>query len=394
MRGSIRQLKDPKTGQLKPNVWELRVPQGRDPNSTPDKPRYRTSSKLFHGGKRAAERELARLVGETTERRQTGGNQTLGRLLDDWIAHLEAMGDHSPLTVRGYKAKIRHMPDWLKATRLSDLGPDQLNRYYRECREGVYSETGHKDTSATVRHRHRVLSSALHYAERAGYVAQAPTRRVSLGKQRSSDFEVPKIEEVKALYEAARQSQHPQMAEALMLLASTGMRRGELCGLTWQDVDFERSRLLVRRSVWQWAGETGVKGTKSGEPREIALDPDTLAMMRAHRDRVDAIAAECEVKIRPDSYVFSRDPAGRTYLQPDVVSHFVGTLAKKLKIHVTPHGLRHFSVTQLIAAGVDVRTVAGRHGHADSSVTLRVYAGWLPEKDREAAAILGRRLFS
>jgi integrase len=123
------------------------------------------------------------------------------------------------------------------------------------------------------------------------------------------------------------------------------------------------------------------------------------------------LAAEAESPLVEDPFVLSFNANGARPVNPDTLSHRFNSLcrgleraaAKRRKINVSAlstaerwpfrlHDLRHFSVTTLIAAGVDVRTVAERHGHAQATMTLNRYAHALPERDRLAAGVLGRAL--
>ena len=90
-----------------------------------------------------------------------------------------------------------------------------------------------------------------------------------------------------------------------------------------------------------------------------------------------------------DPYIFSSDPIGAASLHPDWPSHVFRTVCDSLGLDYHLHELRHFSATQLISAGVDLRTVSGRLGHSDPAITMRVYAHVVEAKDREAANILG-----
>jgi integrase len=136
----------------------------------------------------------------------------------------------------------------------------------------------------------------------------------------------------------------------------------------------------------------GEKPTKTHAARRVALDELGLEVLRRHRAAVDALAADLELEVGPEAYRFSRSPVGLEPIRPDVVSKVTARVAKGASVKTHLHALRHFSATQLIAGGHDVRTVAGRLGHADVSVALRVYSHMLPERDREAAAALGRTL--
>ncbi len=178
-----------------------------------------------------------------------------------------------------------------------------------------------------------------------------------------------------------------------MLAALTGMRRGELCALRWSDVDFERGELDVSRSVVVVPGGLAEKGTKTHRFRIVALDDVGMALLLRHRANVEDWAGQAEVVLPEDAFVFSNAVDGSKPFRPDNVTGFFTRVRDSLGLHdVRLHDLRHFTATQLIGAGVDVRTVAGRLGHSDPSVTLRVYSHALEERDRAAADVMGRVL--
>ena len=99
------------------------------------------------------------------------------------------------------------------------------------------------------------------------------------------------------------------------------------------------------------------------------------------------------MRLSDDAYVFSFDPAGRQPVHPDSVTHRFSRLARRLGLRTRLHDLRHYAATQLIAGGVDLRTVSGRIGHAGGgATTLRVYTHFLAAADRQAAEVLERTL--
>jgi integrase len=185
----------------------------------------------------------------------------------------------------------------------------------------------------------------------------------------------------------------PRLAPLLMLAALTGMRRGELCALRWTDVDLVRGELDVSRSIVVVPGGLAEKTTKNDRFRIVALDEVGVALMTHHRTVVEEWAKQAEVVIAPDGYVFSHAVDASKPFRPDNVTGFFTRVRDSLGLDdVRLHDLRHFTATQLIGAGVDVRTVAGRLGHSDPSVTLRVYSHALEERDRAAADVIGRVL--
>jgi integrase len=129
--------------------------------------------------------------------------------------------------------------------------------------------------------------------------------------------------------------------------------------------------------------------TKNYTKRRVAVGPATLELLRAHRVEQAKIALASGVPLAPDAYVFSHQPDGSKPIRPDGVSHRFAKLAQRLGVRCRLHDLRHFMVTQLVAAGVDVRTVAGRAGHVDGGrTTLGTYAHFQHAQDRHAAELL------
>jgi len=200
------------------------------------------------------------------------------------------------------------------------------------------------------------------------------------------------VDVVRSVIEAA-EGRDPRLAALLILGALTGMRRGELCALRWSDIDLERGELEGSRSVIVVPGGLSEKSTKTDRSRPVALDEVGVALLVQYRARVDEWASESGAAIADDALVFSPHVDGAIPLRPDNVTGFFIRVRDGLGLEgVRLHDLRHFTATQLIGAGVDVRTVAGRLGHSDPSLTLRVYSHVIEERDRAAAAILGRVL--
>jgi integrase len=184
------------------------------------------------------------------------------------------------------------------------------------------------------------------------------------------------------------------MAVLIMLAALTGARRGELCALRWTDVDLEAGRLLISRSLAEVDGRIVEKDTKSHQDRTLALGQAGVELLTAHRAQVLARAAEAEADVGPDAYVFSPNFDGAIPVPPSRVTGFFTRLRNDLELpEVHLHTLRHFMATQLAARGdVSARTLAGRLGHADASITMRVYAAYFPAADAEAAEHMARVL--
>jgi integrase len=163
-------------------------------------------------------------------------------------------------------------------------------------------------------------------------------------------------------------------------------------------------------------GRQYIGDTKTHAARELVLDPIAVEVLRRRWEFMVATSTEGESPLVADPYVLSFNLNGGLPVNPDTLSHRFERLCRKMEapalkelrrtkpkatsLDLAPserwpftfHGLRHFSVTTLIAAGMDIKTVADRHGHRRATMTLDLYAHALPERDREAAGVLGQAL--
>jgi integrase len=364
-------------------VWELRVYVGRDPvTGNP-----RQISRTFHGGSRAADEALRDLVDKHGEGRPDGLGATFGQLLDRWLEESVRM-DLSPTTMRTYRAQVEQtVRPRLGKVVLTRLTPKHLDDLYGQMKDAGLSPK-------TIRNHHAIISSALHQGVRWEWVRENVAEKAKPPRVSQRRIKAPSVDAVRSVIEAA-EVRDARLAPLLMLAALTGMRRGELCALRWTDVDLERGELDVSRSVVVVPGGLAVKTTKTDKFRIVALDAVGVALLAGHRVKVEEWARQAEVTVIADAYVFSHAVDCSKPFRPDNVTGFFTRVRDSLGLHeVRLHDLRHFTATQLIGAGVDVRTVAGRLGHSDPSITLRVYSHALEERDRAAADTMGRVLGS
>ena len=307
---------------------------------------------------------------------------TFGQLLDQWLEECDRL-ELSPTTLRNYRAQVEH-------TIRPALGKVQLNRLTSKNLDALYGAMKENGKSAkTIRNHHAVISAALHQGVRWGWVRTNVAEMAKPPRVAHKRVSVPSLDVVRDVIEAAER-RDPRLAPLLMLAALTGMRRGELCALRWSDVDLDAGTVHVTRSVVVVPNGLAEKATKTDRGRGVALDPVGVAVLSQHLARTTQWISEAGNRLASDAFVFSPSIEGTTPFRPDnVTSFFIRVRNEVGAPQVRLHDLRHFTATQLIGAGVDVRTVAGRLGHSDPSVTLRVYSHALEERDRAAAAVMG-----
>jgi integrase len=151
--------------------------------------------------------------------------------------------------------------------------------------------------------------------------------------------------------------------------------------------------LEIRTSIAQDGSKTWEKDTKTHQQRRIALDEQTVGLLRAYYLRCVHRATTVGLKLVPEARIFSPAPDGSEWLKPGTVGQRYERMCARLGWDMNLHQLRHYSATELISAGVDVRTVAGRLGHGGGgTTTLKVYSAWRSEADQRAASSLGVRM--
>lgn len=257
--------------------------------------------------------------------------------------------------------------------------------------DALYSELHGRGLSArTVRICHTVIRQALEQARRWGLIARNPAVDATPPVQRRREIVPPTVEQVQTLLDAA-EAEDADFAAYLWLLAATGCRRGEACALRWSDIDLKRAEVVIRRSISQVGNEVREKDTKTHQSRRLALDEETVAVLRSLHLRARERALALGERLADDALLFS-DVEGRPW-RPDVCTNRFGRLRAGVGLErVRLHDLRHFVATVLGGAGMPIATISGRLGHSENATTLNLYTHAMPATDQVAADYLGSLL--
>ncbi|TWD81640.1 site-specific recombinase XerD [Kribbella amoyensis] len=247
-------------------------------------------------------------------------------------------------------------------------------------------------SAATVRKVHFIISGALAAATRWDWIASNPATEAKKPKQTAPQPKPPTSEEAVRIV-AAAWDQDEDWGMLIWLKMVTGARRGELLALRWQDVHLGEGVLEIRRSFTQRRGKAREKDTKTHQMRRISVDPDTIDLLQQHQRRCQSLLEQLGIPYNESAFVFSYEPDHGRPCNPDGISHRYAKMCAGLNIASHLHTLRHYSATELISSGVDIRTVAGRLGHGGGgTTTLRVYTAWVAQSDRQAASILANKM--
>jgi integrase len=370
MSGSLRQ----KTK----GVWEVRFDGGRDPLTG----RRRQISRSVRGSKRDAQQVMNALVAEADAGGFIGTSTTFEQLCIQWLALAE--NDLSPTTLRRYKNLLskRILPA-LGSRRVNSIRTVDLDRLYL----GLSNDVGL--APATVRQAHAVIRRAFRQAVRWGWIATNPATNATPPRLVRADLSPPNVDQVGKLLQQAS-TDDPDLGRFLHVAASTGARRGEICALRWRNLDAKLNTLTIERSIIEIPGGIAEKDTKNHANRRMALDPGTLSVLEEQRRDALKRAAQSGAKLTDESFIFSREPDGLIPWIPGNVTRRFQSLRRALGYDsMRLHDLRHFTATRLMAAGVPVRTVSGRLGHANPSTTLSVYSHFVAASDQVAASVMG-----
>ncbi len=310
---------------------------------------------------------------------------TFGELCEVWFRHAGSYLAPNTLVETRRILDTALLPR-LAGAPLAKLRPEHLDGVYAELLRHGRSD-GRPMSPATVQRVHGVARRALSVGVRWGWLAANPAFQAMPPRSMRRAIIPPTPDDVLRLIEAA----DADLATFVLLAATLGARRGELCGLRWDDVDLDAGHVDIVRAIVIVDGRCVEAPTKTRQARRISLDRTTIDALRAHRRRGEKAARRAGVAWGRDAFVFSHEPGGREPWRPDSTSRAFRHLRHEVGLdHVRLHDLRHFVATRLLTAGIDVRTVSGRLGHSLTSTTLNVYSAFVPDADRHAADIIGR----
>lgn len=381
MSGSLRKLSpSKKTGEQR---WQLRVYVGRDPNTAVTDPVTGRvlkqgspiqATKVFTGGKRAAQKALAAFAVEAGQKRTIGPSTTVGRLLLDYLASLERLG-RAPSTLETYGAHMKnHIRPELGSIRLDRLTAHDVDRFLSKLDEQGLAP-------GTIRLIYNVLSGALTQAVDWGWLQANPAKKARLRKLETAQKRHLTTAQLRALYDGALADDDMDMATMIALATYSGCRRGELAGLRWADLNIERQTLAVERSLGPGLGGQRQGLPKSGKQRCVHIGSEGVDMLLLYKS-----AKAEQLGWEPDGWMLSYD-GGTTPLRAKSMTEYFGRLAKRLGINATLHTLRHWRGTEMHRQGIDIPTTAAELGN-----TTAVLAQNYLHTDSDRGAVAGNAM--
>ena len=373
----------------KGNRYYVVIHEGPDPAT--GKPRYR-----WHAAG-AARSEAEKLLAEIVKRMHDGDYRAPDKItVADYLLHRWLPSKQTrvkPSTANSYERNIRlHINPDIGAIPLQRLQPEDLDELYvKLLTEGKRNGGGGGLSAKSVRNVHATLQSALSDAARKGTVVRnvADTADPSSISRSGRSISVWTSDQLRRFLDAM--ADH-ELYRLYLLAATTGMRRGELAGLPWSNVDLDAARLTVNQQIVsvQYKLIEGDLKTPTSR-RSIDLDPRTVAELRRHRRR------QLEERMATgqrgdDGYVFAKP--GGSPIHPDLISQTFERAVAKLDIpRIRLHDLRHTHATILLQQNVHPKVVSERLGHSSVAFTMTVYQHVMPGLQAQAASAFETAVF-
>ena len=369
--GSIRKKEKVINGKAY-TYYEARYTVGIDPG---------TGKQIQKSISGKTQREVTRRLKEITTSIDTGTylpscKLTVGEWLNTWTSEYTA--DWKPLTVSNYSKQIKkHLIPRLGAAKLEDLDTHTIQLFYNSLTKSGLAPK-------TVKNIHGVLHAALEQAISNGYISRNPTDGCKLPRVVRPEIKPLEPEEIAHMLKEAMKDAYDNLFIVAMF---TGMRQGELLGLSWDNVNFKAGQITIKQQLQCKDGVYFLETPESGKCRVLSPAPVVMEALKDGQQQQNAnkqiVGAAWENKF---NLVFT-DALGKNLVRRTVVKHFKAVIERaNIPPDVRFHDLRHsFAVTSLYS-GDDVKTVQANLGHATAQFTLDVY-GHVTQKMRQESAM-------
>jgi integrase len=360
-----------------PGAWELKYDIGRDAKTGKRITKYAT----VRGTKRDAQAELRRLLGTVDVGQHVDpGKMTVGQWLTQWIE--DARNTVTRKTHERYAGIVtQHLVPALGTLQLAKLAPVHVQGFYSDALSSGRLDGKGGLSPQTVVHFGRVLNLAMKRAKKLRLIASNPVEDATPPKVEEKEMQTLTDEQAGKLLAAASTT---RLYVPIVVALATGLRRGELVALRWQDVDLDAGIIEVVRSIEQTKEGLRVKApkTKRGK-RPVVLPASAVEVLRAHK--VAQAEERLALGLGKSDLILTR--VDGDMIKPNSFSSWVARVAKRAGVlHIMPvHGLRHSHITNLLRANVHPKVASERAGHSRVGFTLDRYSHCIPSLQEDAA---------
>lgn len=389
MQGHIhKRLSRSKSGKQR-TLWYVVVDIGRDHEGR--------RQQKWHGSfstRREAEAARAKIVNDMNHGTHLlqNGVALSDYVRNDWLPTMKTQV--KPSTWDSYQRNLNlHVLPRLGHLKLEKVTPRTLNALYSELLDSGQRDGSGGLSAKTVRYVHTTIHKVFEDAGDAQLVGQNPAARARPPKLQAvarHEMRYWTAEQLSRFLVCARSH---RLYPAFYLAAMTGMRRGEVLGLRWNDVDFERQRLSIRQTLISVAYEVMQSTPKTHQARAVDLDPETVDILRRHRTDQEDERTTWGTDYENNGLVFAKEN-GKP-LHPDSFTQSFDRLIRTSGLsRIRLHDLRHTHASIALQAGIPIKVISERLGHESPGFTLKQYAHVMPGMQKAAAVQIARLVLS
>lgn len=306
---------------------------------------------------------------------------TLGEWMDKWLDEYMIFTIKEN-TIKGYRSQIDHqIKPFIGHKQLASLTTADIQKFYnkikKEGRVHPHPIHGHVLSDSMVRKIHMMLHEAMEVAVRERYIVRNPTDNTTIPKKTITEKQVLDDSQLNRFLEAIQGE--PYWHDFFYVEVMTGLRRGEICGIKWSDIDFNEGTLCIKRSVsTKEGGGVSIGETKTDAGVRTIIMPPSVATLLQEK-QADAIS----------EWVFPHYTNPSDPLHPSSAYKKLKTILKNIELPMMRfHDLRHTFATHATDGGVDPKTLAGILGHTDASFTLDTYTHVTGDMQRNAMTVV------
>ena len=367
------------------HFWQITIELPKDPISGKRVRRYRS----VDGSKKDAERAMHEFIREIEKGYyMTDSKITIAEWLDTWL-EVYITPNVSPTTLSRYEGMIkRYIKPLIGHIQVQQLSTLAVQAWVNSLK--VSPITGKEMAVATIKHSYHVLKGSLDKAVLAGIIPRSPCSGIMLPKGQKKPAVVYDEAQIKQLIAAAKGTEMEIVIDIELCL---GLRRGELLGLQWDDIDFEKNQIHVVRNRVVVNGKSIVKDPKTESSRRTVDVPVQLIQkLRQHKTNCIANRLRLGKAYTVTDFVIVH-PDGRP-IYPEYLSQLFTKLQKKADLPKCRfHDLRHLCASIMLMQGVNVKVAQEHLGHKDISTTMNIYSHVLPSVAKEAAQKIGALVY-
>lgn len=368
MRGHLTKKKKPNSEEFYRN-WYIVVD---DPNAT-GKRRQKWIATKTHN-KKEAEKILFKILHDLHEGKlSTAKEMTFGELIDQFMKH-HVKVNLKPNSIQQYEWSFSKIPTQIKKISAKKVTPIHISSFLYDLNV----------SSTSRRVVFNSIKTCLKHGILWGILFNNPCDQMTPPKKSTLEKKILGKEELETLLD---QAQGTSNYIPLLLISTCGLRRGELCGLQWRDIDLKNHIMRINRSLDVNEGKVIITQTKTKSGARPIRFPSFLSdELKRHKNKWEQILRR---KLTPDDFVLiGLDEKNRN---PDSVYRGLKRLIQEKNLpETTLHGLRHSHATLMLLEDVPVKVISERLGHSTTKVTQDIYMHVLPDMQDKAAAAVER----